>query len=103
VGLSLSNTPFFYKNETTKEYAIIKVRTSPHFGSNLIEIQVDLASVPVEDDQGKDIVVMWKMYDGFDANGTYRTDSNGWAMVDRKIVPNNTDYRAFIARNYVPV
>jgi hypothetical protein len=120
-GSLIDQYTIFYKNDTLKEYAIIKVRTSPHIGPNLLEIQVNMAPIPVDDDQGKDVVVMWKMYDGFDANGTFRTDANGWATMTRKVrttfdakiydemmdshnkPSKNSVWSRFIGRNFYPV
>jgi len=52
----------------------------------MIEFDVDIATVPVElDKKGKDVIVNWKMYDGFDGKGTFWTDANGLDMQERKI------------------
>jgi len=50
-----------------KNYAIIKVRSSPFFKS-VIEFEVELSSIDVSDIQGKDVIVAWRMYDNFNAN-----------------------------------
>lgn len=50
----------------------------------LIEFEVELNAVPVSDDQGKEIIVTWKMFDGFDANKTFWTDANGLEMQERR-------------------
>lgn len=47
----------------------------------MIEFDVELNSIPLEDNKGKDITVNWRMYDGFNPNGTFWTDSNGMRMV----------------------
>jgi hypothetical protein len=39
----------------------------------------------LDDNQGKDVTVNFKMYDGFDANQTFWTDSNGMAMQQRVV------------------
>lgn len=70
------------KEATRQQYAIIKVRfcSGGQLGE-LIEFDVELNGVPVElDRQGKDVFVSWRMYEGFDANGTFWTDSNGLEM-----------------------
>ena len=50
----------------------------------LIEFEVELNAVPVSDDQGKEMIVAWKMFDGFDANKTFWTDANGLEMQERR-------------------
>jgi hypothetical protein len=45
-----------------------------------LEFDVNLAEVPIEDYQGKDVIVNWKMFDNFDASSTFFTDSNGLEM-----------------------
>ena len=57
----------------------MKVRYAPLI-NELIEFQVELGPVPIDDEKSKDIIVIWKMYDDFDANGTFWTDSNGLEM-----------------------
>jgi len=65
------------------EQAIVKVRFSDTF-QDVIEFEVELAPVPVHVDRtGKDVIVTWKMYDGFNANKTFWTDSNGLEMQER--------------------
>jgi len=71
----------FTKNGT--ENAFVKIRSSPKF-DGLIEFEVELDSIDVSDHQGKDVVVAWRMYDKFNANGTFWTDSNGLEMQERK-------------------
>jgi hypothetical protein len=44
-----------------------------------------LASVDISDKVPKDIAVQWKMYDGFDSQGTFYTDSNELGMLKRQI------------------
>jgi hypothetical protein len=55
------------------------VRYSPLF-DELIEFDVGLSEVPIDDQVSKDITVNWKMFDGFEANRTFWTDSNGLEM-----------------------
>ena len=53
---------------------------------DLIEFDVELNGVPIElDHQGKDVFVSWRMFEGFDANGTFWTDSNGLEMQQRQL------------------
>lgn len=68
-----------FNDPKTKEQAIIKVLSSPHLGE-VVEITVELNSVPIADEKSKDITVNFKMYDGFKANKTFWTDSNGLQM-----------------------
>jgi hypothetical protein len=49
----------------------------------MIEINVELNSIPIHDGVGKDVTVNWFMYDSFDANKTFWTDSNGLQNVER--------------------
>ena len=58
---------------------MIKVRHSPHF-QGLIEFDVELAPIPINDFQGKDVTVNWRFFDGFDPKGEFFTDSNGLEM-----------------------
>lgn len=53
------------------------------FYSQFLEIDVEINSVNVDDNQGKDVTVNFKMYDGFDNNNTFWTDSNGLTMQKR--------------------
>lgn len=94
------------------EQAIVKVRFSETF-QELIEFEVELAPVPVHDDlQGKDVIVTWKMFDGFNANKTFWTDSNGLEMQERHFKKFQHKMKMFakqavtfndIAGNYYPV
>lgn len=74
----------FFKNCTTNEKAIVRIRFSPVM-QDLIEFEVELAPVPIRDGFGKDITVNWKLFDSFEAAGTFFTDSNGLEMQTRKI------------------
>ena len=50
----------------------------------MIEFDVELNAVPVEKDKvGKEVTVNWVMYDKFDANKTFWSDSNGLEMQQR--------------------
>jgi len=44
------------------------------------------------DERGKDIVVNWKMFDDFEANNTFWTDSNGLEM-QKRVLNYNAKYR----------
>lgn len=94
------------------EQAIVKVRFSETF-QEIIEFEVELNPVPVHDDsQGKDVIVTWKMFDGFNANKTFWTDSNGLEMQERHFSKFQHKMEFFknqsltfndIAGNYYPV
>lgn len=62
----------------------MRVRFSPIW-EDLIEFELETSSIPIDDGQGKDITVNWKMFDSFDPNGTFYTDSNGLEMQTRQI------------------
>lgn len=44
-----------------------------------------MSEVPINDNVGKDVTVNWKFYDGFNANRTFWTDSNGLEMQERRL------------------
>lgn len=75
----------------------------------MIEFDVELSPISIkEDKRGKDITVNWKMYDSFNANQTFWTDSNGLEMQKRRInfretfdVVKNTKQN--ISSNFYPV
>lgn len=73
-----------FVNETTQETALVKVRASERF-QECIEFDVELSEVPIKDGLGKDVTVNFKMYDNFDANSTFFTDSNGLEMQERRL------------------
>lgn len=72
----------FFNNCTTQEKAILRVRY-PKSQLDLIEFELELAPVPIDDGQGKDITLNWHFFDSFDPNGYFYTDSNGLAMMER--------------------
>jgi hypothetical protein len=90
-----------FNNPNNHEQAIIKVLTSPVLGE-FIEFQVELNTIPIDDEKAKDITVNWKMYNGFKSNKTFWTDSNALEMQERNILqlsrPEHT-----IGGNYYPV
>lgn len=65
----------------------MKVQFSPFF-DNLIQVNVELNSIDILDDQGKDVVVNVH-FDDFQSNKTFWTDSNGLEM--QKRVLNHRD------------
>jgi hypothetical protein len=70
-----------YNNETSEEKAILKIKKFPD--SELVEFDVELAPIPWKDQQSKDVIVTWKMYNGFNANKTFWSDSNSLVMLKR--------------------
>jgi hypothetical protein len=52
--------------------------------TELIKFEVELNSLPV-DKKNREISVNWKMYDGFDPQGEFFTDSNEKDMLKRNI------------------
>ena len=86
----------------------MRVRFSPHFFEEVIQFEVELNSVPFSSDgYGKDIIVNWRMYDGFDPKGKFWTDSNSLAMMERN-VNKRTEFEfkekyTNISSNYYPV
>jgi len=51
----------------------------------MIEFEVELSEIPIKDKWGKDVTVNWRMFDGFEANKTFWTDSNGLEMQKRRL------------------
>jgi len=97
-----------FREPTRQQFAIVKARFAPggQFGE-LIEFDVELSAVPAELDlQGKDVTVNWRMYDGFNANGTFFTDSNGLEMQERHLHHRDShlaNHIQNISANYYPV
>ena len=84
-GRNVEQWTIKFQELKTQQLAIIKVRFSPLF-NDMIEFDVELGQIPVDgDNQGKDLTVNWKMYDGFNGNKTFWTDSNGLEMQERRI------------------
>jgi hypothetical protein len=79
----------------------------------LIEFDVELNSIPIDDEQSKDITATWKMYNGFNPVKTFWTDSNALEMQKREILDlpagsplvdgKPTVNYMTIARNFMPV
>lgn len=58
----------------------MRVRWSPFF-DEFIEFEVGLSEIPtIDDGVGKNVIVNWKMFDNFEANKNFWTDSNGLEM-----------------------
>jgi len=62
----------------------MRVRWSPLF-DEIIEFEVGISEIPIDDFQGKNVIVNWKMFDDFEANRTFWTDTNGLEMQGRKL------------------
>lgn len=82
----------------------------------MVEFDVELNSIPIDDGESKDVVVNWKMYNGFNPLKTFWTDSNGLEMQKREILDLPTGSKLLdsknkgagpnymtIARNFFPV
>lgn len=106
-GLNIEQWTIKFQDVTTQQFALIKVRFSPFF-NELIEFDVELSAVPVNDKQGKDVTVNWKMYDGFNANKTFWTDANGLQM-QKRVINFREDFdvvkdtKQNISSNFYPV
>ena len=70
--------------------------------SDFIEFDVELNTIPIDDSEAKDIIVNWKMYNGFNANKTFWTDSNAMEMQERNVEYLSRPEHS-IPLNYYPV
>ena len=63
--------------------------------------------MPINDAIAKDVIVTWKLYNGFDSGGTFWTDSNGMGMMERHLNKRTGyDFNGHdnsLARNYFPI
>ena len=66
--------------EDGEDKAVIKVRFAPGIIKELIEFEVELNPISIAEKQGRDVTVNWSFLDGFDAKGTFWTDSNALEM-----------------------
>lgn len=97
----LEQWTLIFNDPILQERAIIKVRKSDVF-NEMIEFDVELAPINIKDGTSKDITVNWKLYNGFDANKTFWTDSNALNMIKRTVKEfERTDQT--IAGNFYPV
>jgi lysosomal alpha-mannosidase len=69
----------------------------------MIEFEVSLAEIPIDDYQGRDVIVNWHMFDDFDAKKTFWTDSNGLEMQERHLRDTKGKAFNYIGKNYYPV
>jgi hypothetical protein len=100
-GINMEQWTVTYDDPKTSEQALIKIRFSP-FVPELIEFVVELNSIPVNDEKGKDVTVNWKMFNGWDAQRSFWTDSGSLEMEERNIRELNRDDETF-AGNMYPV
>jgi len=57
------------------------LRFSPKYFEELLEFEVEMNEIHLDEEQnGKDVVVNWRILDGFDNKGRFWTDSNALAM-----------------------
>lgn len=90
-----------FNNPEKHEQAIIKILNTPGMGE-VIEFDVELNTIPVDDSEAKDIIVNWKMYNGFNANKTFWTDSNAMEMQERNIEYLSRPEHS-VPANYYPI
>jgi len=56
-----------FHDDKTKAYGMLKIRYCQGV-NDLVEFDLELNAIPTElDNQGKDVTINWRMYDGFDA------------------------------------
>ena len=67
------------------EQAIVKIKFSPSMFGELIKFEVELSPLPTLDKGSRDVTVNWKMFDNFDPQGQFWTDSNELEMQRRQI------------------
>lgn len=94
---------------------MVKVRFAPKFFEELIEFEVDMNEVHLDEEMsGKDVIVNWRLLNGFNNHGHFWTDSNALAMQERvfnyrdswNFPERETDYdksKFNISANYYPV
>ena len=111
-GNLLEQWTFNFDNENTEERAKVRVRNSDLL-NDMIEVDVELNPIPVSDGRDKDVTVNFKMFDGFNPNGVFWTDSSGLEMQERKVTQIPTNYTFLndkpyanyktVSGNYLPV
>jgi len=74
----------------------------------IMEYEVELSEIPIKDGFGKDVIVQWKMFDEFEMNKTFWTDSNGLEMQERRLnfnprFPWPSKDEQNVSSNYYPV
>lgn len=112
-GIFIEQWTIKFENTQNDERGFIKVRFSPEHFSEIIEFDVELNPIPVDDGKGKDIIINWQLFNGFNPKSTFWTDSNGLGMIKRELVQVNTGMRSLdntekanyktISDNYFPV
>ena len=59
----------------------MSLRFSPKYFEELLEFEVEMNEIHLDEEQnGKDVVVNWRILDGFDNKGRFWTDSNALSM-----------------------
>ena len=94
----------YFQSEVAKNAsAVVVVRYYDE--GQAAEWDVHLSSVPVDDDQGREVTVNWKL-DNFNNNRTFYTDSNGLEMQKRVLNWRQSyDFLSFeeVSGNYYPI
>ena len=94
----------YFQSEVAKNAsAVVVVRYYDE--GHAAEWDVLLSSVPVDDDQGREVTVNWKL-DNFNNNRTFYTDSNGLEMQKRVLNWRQFyDFLSFeeVSGNYYPI
>lgn len=91
------------------EQAIVKIKFSPSMFGEIIKFDVELSPLPTADKGSRDITVNWKMFDNFDPQGQFWTDSNELEMQHRQLDqrewlnPSEKQKIERIPKNYFPV
>lgn len=83
-GDNIEQWTVLFDDADSEERAIVKVRLSA-LNPEIIEFIVELSTIPTKDSQAKDVMVNWKMFNGFDAKKTFWSDSNGLEMQERNV------------------
>ena len=87
-----------FQEPTTKQYAIITIRYSKQ-KNTLIEFDTELSPL-LKEKKGKEVTMTWHLYDSYDGNDTFWTDSNGLEMQERHTVRFS---KSNISANFYPV
>jgi hypothetical protein len=94
----------YFQSEVAKNAsAVVVVRYYDE--GQAAEWDVHLSSVAVDDDQGREVTVNWKL-DNFNNNRTFYTDSNGLEMQKRVLNWRQSyDFLSFeeVSGNYYPI
>ena len=73
-----------FNNKTRKEQAVVNIRFSPKYFEELIEFEVNMNEIHLDKEMnGKDVIVNWRLLNGFNNKGRFWTDSNALSMQER--------------------